>query len=165
MYKDVNNYEELYAVDESGNVLSKRSGNILKASIDKYGYLTVHLRNGRNSRSAKVHRLVAIAFIPNTENKPTVDHVNGDKRNNHISNLRWATQSEQQLNAIRNGNRVACANRVRVAQLDSNGEVLNVYESLKEAEKQTSIHWTGISAVLRNKRKSAGGYCWVRFND
>src|SRR5574344_690819 len=118
MYKDVYNYEELYAVDESGNVLSKHSGKILKASIDKYGYSLVHLRDGKNSRSAKVHRLVAIAFIPNPENKPTVDHVNGDKRNNHISNLRWATQSEQQLNAIRNGNRVACANRVRVAQLD-----------------------------------------------
>lgn len=165
MYIDVKGYEALYAVDEAGNVLSKRTGKILKASTDKYGYEMVHLRNGKNSRSGKVHRLVAIAFIPNPENKPTVDHIDGNKKDNHISNLRWATQSEQQLNAIRNGNRLDCTNRVKVAQLNKDGEVINVYASLKEAERQTGIHWTGISAVLRNKRKSAGGYRWVRFND
>ena len=171
MFKDVKGYESIYKINEDGVIKSTpRNGNgykekIIKHSLDSYGYEIVHLRNGNKNSTKKVHRLLAEAFIPNPDNKPTVDHIDGNKTNNRLSNLRWATQSEQQLNAIRNGNRQDCSNRVKVAQLDKDGNMLNVYDSLKEVERQTGIKWQGVSHCINGTRKSAGGYTWIKFND
>ena len=64
------------------------------------GYMTVHLRKNGKQKTFKVHRLLALAFIPNPENKPCVDHINGIKDDNRLENLRWVTYSEN-MNGFR----------------------------------------------------------------
>lgn len=80
-----------------------RRGRVLKPGIDQYGYERVVLTKNGKRKSFCVHRLVATTYLENPENKPTVNHIDGDKTNNHILNLEWATQSEQKKHSIRLG--------------------------------------------------------------
>lgn len=93
---EVSNKGRVRTLDEKGNV--KR---INKQSPDTKGYLRVNLLTESGERKCvKVHRLVAMAFVPNPEGKPTIDHINGDIANNADSNLRWATVKENNNNPI-----------------------------------------------------------------
>ena len=96
IWKPCVGFEGLYEVSNLGNVRSlnyrNRIGFVhnLFLSASKQGYLTVHFKN----REYKVHRLVATAFIPNPENKRCVNHLDGNKQNNNVTNLEWCTHSE-----------------------------------------------------------------------
>lgn len=93
---------EKYLVSNLGRV-KREEKQILKAEKTKRGYLRVLLSvNGIVTRKS-VHRLVAIAFIPNPEDKPQVNHKDGNPENNKITNLEWVTQSENQFHAVRTG--------------------------------------------------------------
>lgn len=96
-----------YFVSDSGFVKSykknKLNGRLLTIHNHKDGYLTVDLSIGRKAYQKFVHRLVAEAFIPNPNNKKQVNHIDGDKRNNHVSNLEWSTRSENMRHAVRIG--------------------------------------------------------------
>lgn len=84
-----------YSVNENGDVRNDATGKIKKPYINKSnGYLTIDLYDKNKTEKVPVHRLVAEAFIPNPEGKPTIDHKDGNRQNNDISNLRWATYSE-----------------------------------------------------------------------
>ena len=88
-----------YLIFPNGEIVGAR-GKILKTHIGKHGYLHVRLYNEDDRKSHYIHRLVAIHYIPNHENKPHVDHIDRNPLNNDISNLRWATSSENQQNTI-----------------------------------------------------------------
>lgn len=90
-----------YEVSNFGRVRGLTA--ILKPSINNCGYLNVGLCLDRIRKTKKVHRLVAAAFLPNPENKPQVNHKDGDKSNNKASNLEWATKSENELHAYSTG--------------------------------------------------------------
>lgn len=87
---------ENYSISENGDVRNDKTGQIKKPYINSNnGYLMVDLWENNKSIKRTIHRLLAEAFIPNPENKPTVDHKDGNRTNNSLSNLRWATYSEQ----------------------------------------------------------------------
>ncbi|EGB03757.1 hypothetical protein AURANDRAFT_33571 [Aureococcus anophagefferens] len=88
-----------YEVSTFGNVKSKRRNKLRYTSKSKDGYLRMDMSVSGKSKKKLIHRLVALAFIDNPENKPFVDHIDHDRTNNNISNLRWATQKENQANA------------------------------------------------------------------
>jgi hypothetical protein len=93
-----------YLVSNLGRIKSiKNKNKILKPSKLQTGYLVLSTKiGGREGKclAERIHRLVAIAFIPNTENKPEVNHKNGDKENNTVYNLEWSTPSENSLHSV-----------------------------------------------------------------
>jgi hypothetical protein len=106
MWKDVTNWEGLYKISNLGNVYSVRSNKNLKHQKSGHkgsGYLQVPLHRDGKKKLTCVHRLIAEHFIPNPENKPVVNHLDGNKQNNEISNLEWCTVSENMKHAYDTG--------------------------------------------------------------
>lgn len=103
IWKDVLGYEGFYKVSNLGNVLSSRRNKLLAKNKNKYGYLDVHLSVKGKPIRRLIHRLVAIAFIKNPENKPEINHKNGKKEDNWSENLEWATPSENKIHGFKTG--------------------------------------------------------------
>lgn len=95
MFKIIPDYEN-YSIDENGTVVNNSTGAGKHLAINRRnGYLYVDLYNANGNKKFAVHRLVAMLFVDNPLNKPTVDHINGIRTDNRAVNLRWATFSEQ----------------------------------------------------------------------
>ena len=114
-WKDIEEYEGMYQVSNYGNVksLARQRRNskgvymqkekLLSLTNTSTGYKKVELVKNGKKKSYKVHRLVAMAFIDNPENKPQVNHIDGNKTNNHVDNLEWVTSSENSIHAYKTG--------------------------------------------------------------
>jgi hypothetical protein len=103
IFRVIADYEN-YKISNIGNVLNFKSGKLLKNRINKDGYFYVSLSKNSIKTNYSIHRLVAIAFLDNPENKLFVDHIDNDKKNNNIINLRFATKSENGMNRCLNAN-------------------------------------------------------------
>ena len=102
-WKDMVGFEDFYCVSEQGDILSKRTMGKLSQSKTGSGYYKVTLSVCGIQYYRMIHRLVGLAWIPNPENKRTINHIDGDKTNNNVSNLEWATYSENCQHACDTG--------------------------------------------------------------
>lgn len=101
IWKDILGYEGNYQISNLGNVKNIKTGRILKGRLDKYGYYRVILyKRLIRYKNFQIHRLVAMAFIENPNDKPQVDHINTIRTDNRVENLRWVTYKENNLNPI-----------------------------------------------------------------
>lgn len=97
--KSIPGYEGLYSAEEDGRIWSHYVNRYLSATLNKDGYYITNLSKDNNLKTYFTHRLIALTFIPNPKNKPTVDHIkNKEITNNNINNLRWATYAENRHN-------------------------------------------------------------------
>lgn len=92
-----------YLITRCGNVVNKRTKRILKNSINKDGYAKIRLSDSQKKKSYSVHRLVGMAFIKNPNNLPQINHLDGNKKNNKVTNLEWCDQSENSKHSFRIG--------------------------------------------------------------
>lgn len=140
-------------VSNKGNMIDC-NGKPVKISTELEGYKRVWL----NGEWVRVHRLVALLFLPNPLNKPLVDHKNGDKADNRVSNLQWCTERENSLLAQKNGQlRYGTTNTEVVAVNKKTGEA-RFYISQGEAARCLGIHNSEVNKVLHGKRKTSHGY-------
>jgi hypothetical protein len=130
----------------------------------------LHVSLNSRERVFTVHRLVAETFLPNPENKPQVNHKDGNKLNNHVSNLEWVTASENMKHAYKNK---LCKKQTRpklgnspfakkIIQMDKEGNYLKEWSCAREVEETLGISNTTLSKCCHNKPnyKTAGGYKW-----
>lgn len=142
---------EIYSLDHNYNKIDGRNdgrkGKKLKPAQDKDGYLRVCLSRQGERHCYFVHRLVASAYISNPENKPTVNHIDGNKLNNNYTNLEWATQKEQKIHSIKNG---LCNKNVEALRIANKKKSIKIefegimYNSIREASRLTGYSQTMI---------------------
>lgn len=121
-------------------------------------------------KKCKVHRLIALTFLPNPENKPTVDHIDRNKENNNLSNLRWASYKEQGQNksnaSLKEATKKAKlvnSKKVQCRDLKNHSILIKEFNSVTEAAQlmfNDIQKKSGISACARGERKSAYNYYW-----
>ena len=171
-WRDVVGYEGRYQVSSMGRVKSLKRKFIdkigreryvkecfLKPGADRGGYLRVGLCDGEKRKTFKVHRLVCEAFHENPDNKPQVNHINEIKTDNRASNLEWATARENSNFGTRN-ERLGKAQSKPVAQYAQDGELIKVWPSTMEVERQAGFSNGNISQAANGKYKHAYGFIW-----
>lgn len=166
IWKPIAGYEGLYEVSNLGRVKSlprkTSTGGIMKPSTTVWGYLMCALWKDGKGKSFSVHRLVAEAFIPNPGNKPTVNHIDCNKKNNHVDNLEWCTQTENVRHSVRLGHYESSgAPNKPVIQREKHGQFENRFRSIQEAARITGVPQQNISKCCQGRLNSAGGYLWM----
>ncbi len=177
IWKDIPGYEGYYQVSNKGRVrcleryVSRNDGRhglviqrvdprIIRPLTLKTGYKSVMLHKEGKTKRTTIHRLVALAFIPNPHNKRTVNHKDGVRTNNNVENLEWCTQSENILHASRvlhtltfHGKPVRCI------------ETGEEFRSAKEAARKYGLADTNLSSAIRGvKQQTFAGYHWEYIN-
>lgn len=148
-----------YEISTLGNLRNKKTQYVLSNKPRKDGYVsgTLFLDNSTN-KTFCVHVLVAKAFIPNPDNKPTVNHININQSDNRVINLEWATYSEQSLGENRNSYNIKGYKSIN--QYDLEGNFIKTWEKAIDAEKELKIDRRNILDVLKNRKKTSGGFIW-----
>lgn len=161
-----------YEVSNLGNVRSNKKkesrllkpfkqGSMVKDIVNKGFYLSVRLLNNGVQKDYSVHRLVAIAFIPNPKNLPFINHKNGIRNDNRVENLEWCDNSYNiwhSYNVLKNTNK----KEKSIVQYTKQGVFVKEWCSANEVERTLGINCSSISKVCRKEstRKTAGGYIW-----
>lgn len=185
-WRDIEGYEGLYQISNQGRLKSLKrviplhgknqfsefdaqktiQERIMNVSINGYGYCQSSLYKNGKFKTKLIHQLVARAFIPNPENKPTVNHIDGDKTNNCVDNLEWATSKEQTQHLMKElGFKSVISDKCRKRQIELHKKKVKrsdgmIFNSIKEASFGDNKLRRHISEVCLGKRKRAGGYSW-----
>lgn len=179
VWKDVIGYEGLYQVSNFGRIRSKKG--ILKQGINKKGYPYINIRDKYGKqKQMETHRIIALTFLPNPFNKAQVDHIDANKTNNNVNNLRWTTPKEnsnninslKKLRAImkdkdflrkrwvarkERGGKTAPKN---IYMYDKSGTFIRKFESISEAASCFNGCNATISIAIDSKTRTAYGYKW-----
>lgn len=161
VWKDVPGYEGKYQVSNLGNVKSmswhlKKEERLLKQCCDRRGYPMCYLFKDGRRKTFSVHRLVAVAFIPNLDCKPQVNHINGNKVDNRAENLEWCTNMENQSHAVDTN----LKSSVKILQFDRNGNLVKEWPSMAKAAKAVGVTRESIFACCNGTSRSCKNYIW-----
>ena len=152
-----------YSVSTEGEVRKDTTNYILSQSSQQDYKFVGLIINGKQKRM-RVHRMVALTFIDNPDNKPYVNHINGNRSDNNVENLEWVTPSENTQHAVNTG--LFKSGRARaVVQYNLNGEQMATFESASEAARQTGGSQSKITMCCRRQRDSANDYQWRYYDD
>lgn len=161
-WEPIKGYEGFYAISSKGRVKSfhnNKDGKILKLSITKFGYNRLELNLRGNAKKYPVHRLVAIAFIDNPDNKREVNHIDGNKLNNCVKNLEWVSPSENQLHAFEIGLQTSRSGENHHNSKLTKQQVIDIrelyksgnYKQVKLAE-MYGVHSRYINLIIKRRR-------------
>lgn len=151
-----------YFINEDGIIKNKNGKEMKLKKNTRSGYLECGLYHDKKYVYPTIHRLVAQTFIPNPNNYPVVNHKDGNKMNNSVSNLEWCTYSENSIHAWKNSLKNSDSIDKAVEQYTMNGDFIKRYKSSAEATRETGF--SHIHCAARGTRKSAGGFIWKFVN-
>jgi len=170
-YRDIIGYEGLYQVSEYGYIrnIRKNKKKECKVSVNKKGYCQITLWKNNKYKTIAIHRIVATAFVKNKSEKPQVNHIDGNKQNNHFSNLEWATSSEnikhsydvlnKKANKPWKGKKgIENPTSKPVNKLSMDGSFLHRYDNITQAAKDIGSFTTNICKTISGDHKSCKGF-------
>lgn len=180
IWKDIKGYEGMYQISNLGRVKSLdrnekghfnntkyylRKEKILNLHLTIQGYYNIGCCYNSKRKYFRVHRLVAQTFIPNPKNKPEVNHINGIKTDNNVTNLEWVTSSENQLHAYKTGLEKKYFGKDHkgskpVLQFDLDGNFIREWDCISQIAKTIHVSRFDISSVCRGLKVVAKGYIW-----
>ena len=175
IWKDICGYEGLYQISNFGRIKSLNYNHTKKEKVlcekhHKSNYVTVMLCKNVVNRNKSIHTLVASAFIPNPNNYPCVNHIDGNKKNNNADNLEWCTHKQNIEHAIKTGlanhygmlGRTGAKNNLskKIVQYDLQGNVVKRWDCISDAARFYGIRPGNISNCLTGRNKSYKGYIW-----
>lgn len=178
VWKDIPDYEGLYQVSNLGRIKSLKrkvyaGRNRIRWQYERIlsnnktngnGYKVVSLNKNGESKNKYIHRLVAEAFISNTNNLPQVNHKDENKQNNCVDNLEWCTcQYNSTYNDLHIKNGIKNRNNKYskpIYKLDEKSNILETYPSISEASRKNGVSYQAISDCLRGIQKHSVGYKW-----
>ena len=178
MWKDIVGYENQYQVNELGQIRTLKDspilkrGTVMRSQVSKRnGYVYQTLYSNGKQKLVRVHRIVAEAFIPNPDKLPQVNHINGIKTDNRVTNLEWCTQEHNMEHAFRTGlekpserqKRAVCeTNKAkRKAVVAKCGTTQQAFESIAKASAETGLSTSTISRYCNGIRHSCNGIEWA----
>ena len=156
---DIIDNEKNYTIDKNGTIYSKIKNKIRKQQETIHGYKSIDLISDGIRKKYPVHRLVAIHFIPNPKNKPCVNHIDGNKHNNNVSNLEWVTYSENEKHSFEKLGKKAHNSKITMIKNIKTGKE-DIFESLNKACEFTGAIPVNAGKVITGKRKSAAGFTY-----
>lgn len=156
VFKAIPGYEGMYEASTFGRIqsLMRRQTVILKPTKNLYGYPSFMLTK---KNRFLVHRAVALAFLPNPENKPHINHINAIRHDNRIENLEWCTRSENMKHAYKNFN-ICESKKTAIVQMDLEGNVINRFSGQRVAGREIGISQGNINNVLRGRYSQCNGF-------
>lgn len=158
MWKTIDGFSN-YEVSKDGEVRNANTKYILKGRLSKSGYFQVSIKDDNTGKfkNQYIHRLTALAFIENPENKPQVNHKDGVKTNNTDTNLEWSTASENQKHRHSIG--IIQTSQRKVGKFDGD-KIIASYDSIVEAARAEGSPRVSIDSVLGGRRKTLRGFKW-----
>lgn len=161
-------YGRISCIDKKTDIWVSESGHIWvkgkpRKGVNREGYMRYQMPmiNGKHGKTISIHRAVAEAFIPNPNNFPQVNHINGNKAENRVCNLEWCSPSANQIHACATGLRVYKGQKdKKTFQYDLEGKLVKEWKSLSEIERQTGHSFKAISRCCLGQIKTAFGFCW-----
>lgn len=182
-WRDVVGYEGLYMVSSHGRILSL--GRLVRYHTytkmiepcikqqqkGRNGYFSVTFKRNGEKKCISVHRLVAIAFVPNPNNYPCIDHINDNKIDNRAFNLQWCThkfnnskEHHRIAESLSQKGKILSSIRKPIVQLSTNGDLVQIFPSMTDADLNGFKH-SAIHRVIHNKLKTHRGFKWMYLSD
>jgi hypothetical protein len=156
-WRSVVGYEGYYEVSSEGRVRNVKTGRILKPRLRPNGYKIVTPSKENKVKTFSIHRLVAVAFIPNQENKPCVNHIDNNPSNNHVSNLEWVTHHENNQHAVMQGRMIGPRGEEQGNSKLTSEQVIEIFKSKllhRELGVVYGVSRAHISSIKSGKRWS-----------
>lgn len=161
MKKEINLYGANYFIYDNGLLQNVKTNKFLKPYKSSGGYLYIKIVKNKRHHHIRLHRLVALAFIPNPDNLPCVNHKDGNKENNCVDNLEWCSYSDNIKHGYKNNLfKNPTFSPTRVIQYDLEGNFIKTWNSIKDIEKKFGVSHTAIRFCCLNKIKTCAGYIW-----
>lgn len=182
VWEDIEGYNSKFQISNLGRVKNTETGKILKTYKDRYGYITTAIKYKGKTKHYLIHRLIATAFIPNTENKPHINHINTIRDDNRIENLEWTTPKENNNNPLTRkhlstamkiyGSMLGkkgklCPNSKIVLELnrEDNNKIDRLWFSTMDIERERGIVNQKVSDICKGKRRRTPEYNFMYVDD